>query len=313
VSAPGHRTDAAGEGPAEGDRAPAPRDALVVLEPQAQLAELIDALRARPLGDGRYEAQSPDWWGGERVFGGLVVAQALNAAVQSADPATPIHSLHGYFLRPSAPGRPIDLSVDRLRDGRTFATRQVTARAEGKETFRMMCSFHLPEEGEEYQLPMPAGLPDPETIAQAEVPIPFMVRELGPTPRRSDGSYESTRRVWLRTKVDLLDDPALHASILAYLSDMTGAAFRPLSLGTWGTHTDASLDHAVWFHRPTRADRWLLYDLHAVVNTGGRAAVRGAMFDREGRLCLTMAQELLIRLLDDPLPQTVPAWSSTAL
>ena len=280
-------------------------------EPGA-LGELTAALVARPTGPGTFAAQSPDWWGGDRVFGGMVVAQALSAAIQSVDLGTPVHSLHGYFLRPSAPGRPVQLTVGHLRDGRSFTTREVTSHVDGKLTFKMACSFHADEEGEEYQLPMP-DVPGPDEVAQADVPIPFLVRELGPGNRRADGSFDSTRRVWLRTRGALPDDPLLHTCVVAYLSDMTGAAFRPHSLGTWGTHTDASLDHCLWFHRPVRADEWLLFDLAAVVNAGGRATVRGAMFGRDGRLRVSMTQELLIRLLDEPAPEVVPAWSQNML
>jgi len=276
------------------------------------MAELSAALLARPLGGGTFAAQSPDWWGGDRVFGGMVVAQALSAAIQTVDPATPVHSMHGYFLRPSPPGRAVELAVGHVRDGRSFIAREVTSSVDGRVTFTMVCSFHGDEPGDEYQLPMP-DVPGPDDVAQADVPIPFLVRELGPSPRRNDGSYAATRRVWLRTRTALPDDPLLHTCVVAYLSDMTGAAFRPMSLGTWGTHTDASLDHSLWFHRPVRADQWLLFDLQALVNAGGRATVRGVMFDRDGRLVASMAQELLIRLLDDPQPETVPAWSSNML
>jgi acyl-CoA thioesterase-2 len=274
------------------------------------MEELSAALVARPLGGGRFVAGSPDWWGGDRVFGGMVVAQALSAAIQTVERATPVHSMHAYFLRPSLPGRPVDLVVHRVRDGRSFSTREVTSSVDGKVTFQMACSFHGDEPGDEYQLAMPE-VPGPDDVEQADVPIPFLVRELGPSPRRPDGSYGSTRRVWLRTRTPLADDPLLHTCVVAYLSDMTGAAFRPKSLGTWGTHTDASLDHSLWFHRPVRADQWLLFDLQALVNAGGRATVRGVMFDREGRLVVSMAQELLIRPLEDPEPESAPAWSST--
>jgi len=276
------------------------------------VAELSAALLARPVGPGAFAAQSPDWWGGDRVFGGMVVAQALSAAIQTVDPAMPVHSMHAYFLRPSVPGRPVDLAVGHIRDGRSFSTREVTSSVDEKVTFKMVCSFHADEPGDDYQLAMPA-VPGPDDLVQADVPTPFCVREIGPSPRRADGTYASTRRVWLRTLTPLADDPVLHACVVAYFSDMTGAAFRPRSLGTWGTHTDASLDHSLWFHRPVRADQWLLFDLQALVNAGGRSTVRGVMFDRGGRLVASMAQELLIRPLEHPEPESVPAWSSARL
>ena len=123
----------------------------------------------------------------------------------------------------------------------------------------------------------------------------FDVRELGATERQEDGTFASTRRCWFRVREPLPDDPAVHACLLAYFSDMTGAAFRPGSMGAWGTHTDTSLDHAVWFHRPWRADVWSVFDLQALVNAGGRATIRATMRGDDGTLHLSMAQELLIR------------------
>jgi acyl-CoA thioesterase-2 len=155
---------------------------------------------------------------------------------------------------------------------------------------------------------MAPGTPPPGEVAGFEAPFPYDVRELGTTERRTDGTYQSTRRCWFRVRDTLADDPAVHACVLAYFSDMTGASFRPHSLGVWGTHTDASLDHALWFHRPWRADVWSLFDIHALVNAGGRATVRATMHGEDGTLHLSMAQELLIRELDEPLQITTPGW-----
>jgi acyl-CoA thioesterase-2 len=179
---------------------------------------------------------------------------------------------------------------------------------EGKETFRMTCSFHAPEDGDDYQLPVGPDIPPPRDVEGFEAPFPFDIRELGPTERREDGTYLSTRRCWFRTRETLPDDPAVHAGVLAYFSDMTGAAFRPLSLGSWGTHTDASLDHAVWFHRPWRADTWSIFDLQTLVNAGGRSTIRATMYGEDGSLHLSMAQELLIRELDEPMTFAAPPW-----
>lgn len=276
------------------------------------VADLVQALTLEELGGDRFSAIGTDWWQGNRVFGGMIVAQALRAAQATAPEPMVVHSLHGYFLRPLPPAAPAELSVIPVRDGRSFSLREVTTRHQGKDVFRMTCSFHLPEHGEEYQLPMPE-VPAPHAVPSSDVPIPFDVRELGSTPRRADGTYLATRRVWFRTAAGLGDDPPLHAAVVAYLSDMTGAAFRPHSLGAWGTHTDASLDHALWFHRPARADRWLLFDLQALVNTGGRSTVRGALFSEDGALRASMAQELLIRPLEQPEPQVAPAWAAGTL
>jgi acyl-CoA thioesterase II len=278
----------------------------------ATVAELVEAITAReaatdPDGVPTFTTTSPDWWVGGRTFGGMVVAHALSAAFRTAPAGLDVHSLHGYFLRPTSPGASSVHTVERLRDGRSFSTRQVTSAVSGKETFRMTCSFHVPEDGDEYQLPAP-GVPSPREVAGFEAPFPFDIRELGATDQRADGTYRSTRRCWFRTRETLPDDPAVHACVLAYFSDMTGAAFRPLSLGAFGTHTDASLDHAVWFHRPWRADQWSIFDLHALVNAGGRATIRGTMHGEDGALHLSMAQELLIRELDEPLRLEPPPW-----
>ena len=279
----------------------------------ATVDQLVDAITARPLepeqsGRSTYGTSSPDWWLGGRTFGGMVIAQALSAAVQSVQPDLPVHSLHGYFMRPTPPGAETVHVVEHLRDGRSFTSRTVSSQVDGKETFRMTCSFHVPEDGDEYQLPIAGGLPSPGEIEGIEAPFPFDVRELGPSTKREDGTYQSTRRCWFRTRQALPDDPAVHVCLLAYFSDMTGAAFRPLSLHTFGTHTDASLDHAVWFHRPARADEWSLFDLQTLVNSGGRATVRATMHDAAGTLHLSMAQELLIRELDEPMVFTAPSW-----
>jgi acyl-CoA thioesterase II len=279
----------------------------------ATVAELVESITAHETdrdahGNPIFTTTSPEWWVHGRVFGGMVVAQALNAAMRTAPAPLEIHSLHGYFLRPTAPGSRSTHTVETLRDGRSFSLRQVTSAVEGKETFRMNCSFHGPEPGDSYQLPIAPDVPPPGEVAGFEAPFPFDVRELGPTARRADGTYQSTRRCWFRVRETLPDDPAVHACVLAYFSDMTGASFRPHSLGVWGTHTDASLDHALWFHRPWRADVWSLFDIHALVNAGGRATVRATMHGEDGTLHLSMAQELLIRELDEPLQITTPSW-----
>jgi acyl-CoA thioesterase II len=280
---------------------------------EATVSDLVDAIAATNEGTGsdgkeRFTTTSPNWWVSGRTFGGMVVAQALSAACQTVPPGLEVHSLHGYFLRPTSPGSQSIHTVQRLRDGRSFSLREVVSAVDGKEVFRLTCSFHAPEDGDEYQLPIGPGIRKPGQIQGIEAPFPFDVRELGSTEQRSDGTYLSTRRCWFRTREPLPDDPALHACALAYFSDMTGAAFRPLSMGSWGTHTDASLDHAVWFHRPWRADDWSLFDVQALVNAGARATIRATMHGEDGTLHLSMAQELLIRELDEPMVFETPAW-----
>jgi acyl-CoA thioesterase-2 len=152
--------------------------------------------------------------------------------------------------------------------------------------------------GDEYQPVMPTGLPPPEETAPAAWQNgPWVALDIGPTPPEPDGTFLKTRRVWVRIDDDLPDDARLHTTLAAFVSDLTGSSFRPLSLDEWGVHTDASVDHAVWFHRPFRPDRWLYMEHHAVVCTAGRSVVRGAVYDQAGHLCLTMTQELLIRRL----------------
>ncbi|MGH9919300.1 MAG: acyl-CoA thioesterase [Nitrososphaerales archaeon] len=260
------------------------------------LAQLVEALSLLRHGDDRFFAPSPDWWG-ERLFGGMVVAQALSAATQSVEAAFRPHSIHGYFFRPVVPGTDSELRIGRIRDGRSFCTREVSTVQDGKLAARMTCSFCVDEEGPEYQPPMPRDVPFPEELEIGSPPGPFESCDVGPD-RAEDGCYRSSGRYWNRTSAKLADDPAIHACMLALLSDMTRTSFRPQSLDTWGSHTDTSIDHAVWFHRPARADEWLFYDLYAVVNRANRATVRGAMYTREGALVLSMVQELLIR----PIP-----------
>jgi len=283
----------------------------------ATVQELVDAITATSEGrDERNREQfattSPNWWVSGRTFGGMVVAQALHAACQTVPTGFEVHSLHGYFLRPTSPGSRSIHTVERLRDGRSFSLREVTSAVEGKEVFRLTSSFHAPEDGDEYQLPIAPGVDAPHDIDGVEAPFPYDIRELGSTQQREDGTYLSTRRCWFRTREPLGDDPALHACALAYFSDMTGAAFRPLTMGQWGTHTDASLDHAVWFHRPWRADAWSLFNIEALVNAGGRATIRATMHGEDGTLHLSMAQELLIRELEEPMVFETPAWLEKA-
>jgi acyl-CoA thioesterase-2 len=259
--------------------------------------ELVSVLQVSPAGEDRFRGSALGWSENDRVFGGVVVAEALNAALQTVEnTAMRPHSLHGCFLRSTRPGAELDFQVERWRDGRAFSTRHVTVDQADRRVMTATVSFHVDELGDEYQLAMDADVPLPEALPSSEWNRPFESREAGPLTA-GDGKFRSTRRVWLRLPSRLPDNPALHATLAAYVSDMTGNSFRPLSLDTWGRHTDASLDHALWLHRPFRVDEWLFYDLQAVVNVGGRALVRGSLYDRSGQLCLSLAQELLIREL----------------
>ena len=247
----------------------------------------------------------------------MVVAQALMAGMRSVSPASTggddgrsgprPHSLHGYFLNPVLPDAEVAFEVEQLRDGRSFALRQVTTVQQGMVKARFLCSFHVDEEGEaDYQLAPQTTISPPEDLEREGGPMPLDLRVAEPVPA-GDGTFLSSGRHWVRTEASLPDDPELHVALLAYLSDQTRLSFRPHTDETWGTHTDASLDHAVWFHRPARADRWLRYELQALSVSGNRASVRGLMYDEGGRLVMSMAQELLVRPIPGAEPQ-VPPW-----
>ena len=236
--------------------------------------------------------------GGGRVFGGQVASQALMAASNTVDVEHRVNSLHAYFLRPGRPGMPIIYSIDRIRDGKSFTTRRVVALQDGEAIFNLDASFHKEEPGGEFELAAPLeGVPAPEDLplhdhgAGMHHRRPIETRELesGPTPT-------STRAMWVRADGALPDDFALHACVLTYMSDSgpVGAARRPL-LGQFDRWMSASLDHTMWFHRPVRADEWLLYDLEAVACSNARGLARGTMWTRDGHLGVSITQEALIR------------------
>jgi acyl-CoA thioesterase-2 len=262
-----------------------------------ELAEsVVRSLDLTPLGAGRYESTPPRTFG-DRTFGGQVLAMATAAVMRDAASADAPHSLHGYFLRPVTPEVPVELAVENIRAGRSFRTFEVRMTQRDKAVFVATCQFHEDEPGDDYQPAMPA-VPPPDGLEEHWRQGPIESRSIGPTPPRADGTLESTRRAWLRSVAPLPDDPVVVAAMSAYVSDLTGTAYRPLSLDRWDGFTDASLDHAMWFHRPMRADEWTYFDIHCALNHAGRSLIRGSMYDADGRLCLTMAQELLIRPTD---------------
>jgi len=257
-----------------------------------------------------------------RVFGGQIVSQALVAAARTVEGAEP-HSLHGYFLIGGDPSAPIDYEVERMRDGRSFATRRTVAIQHGQPIFTLTCSFHAAEPGFDHGPEMPV-VPDPETLISADrmalassrlVPAAaqrYFKQEHAIEVRPVDlGRYfpKSERQplpieqnIWMRANGALPDDPAIHRAVLAYLSDMTlidtmlvrhqHTVFDPEVLA-------ASLDHALWFHRPFRADEWLLYSQVSPTAQGGRGLARGHLFSRDGRLVASVIQEGLVRLRSD--------------
>lgn len=267
---------------------------------------LLDMLALDPVDTDRFAAPVTDRREEGRLFGGLVAAQALRAAALTVPEDRRPHSLHGYFLRPGRPRVPLELAVDRLRDGGSFTTRTVVARQAGEAIFELSASFHRDEPGREYATPPPADTPDPESdgpwaespIAVVERQMPFEMRHLHPTPADERGRVRSTRRVWVRTKGPLPDDPTVHACILTFLSDMGAVLAAAIAVGgTFGTIMGASLDHAVWLHRPIRLDDWVCFDLRPASNAGARGLVQGTFHTRAGVHGASMAQEALIRPL----------------
>jgi acyl-CoA thioesterase-2 len=249
----------------------------------------------------------------QRVFGGQVAGQALMAAGRTVEHGR-VHSLHSYFLRPGDPTVPILYEVDRIRDGRSFTTRRVVAVQHGRAIFNLEASFHGHDEGPEHQFPMPE-VPAPETLAPLaerldpwkdelaewfDRPHPIDQRHIGDLPWHSRGAGEPSHRLWIRADGKLPDDPLLHACVAAYASDMSliDTILAPHEV-RWGDEgfMSASLDHCMWFHRPFRADEWLLYDTDSPVAIGGRGLARGFLFDQSGRLCVSMIQEGLTRTL----------------
>ena len=261
-----------------------------------RLLELLDLER---VGNDRFAAVTPSD-GPERLFGGQVASQTLRAATLTVEDGRLPHSLHAYFIRPGRPSVPLHLDVERTRDGRSFATRHVTASQDGEPIFNLSASFHVPEPGDDWQLPPPAELGDPDAIGAPDSPItrfgamrPFDIRPLRPP---GPGGFPAIHPFWVKTRRSLPDDPALHACVIAFMSDMgvVGSARAPGSTLP-NRFMGASLDHAVWFHRPARADDWLLFSVEPVTNFGARALARGTMHDRHGTLVMSLMQEALLR------------------
>jgi acyl-CoA thioesterase II len=262
-----------------------------------------------------FRGRSPEGEQRQRVFGGQVAGQALVAAGRTVPADRPVHSLHSYFIRPGDPTVPLIYLVDRVRDGRSFTTRQVSAVQHGKTIFTLSASFHQPEDGPEHfvarpDVPPPASLErtsdryrrifGPGTEEYFE-DTPIDIRHVGPLTVEAarDPALRSTQSlVWLRADGELPDDPLVHVCLMTYASDLTLLDTVLLANGlTWvdGTITGASLDHAMWFHRPFRADRWLLYAQESPASGGARGLARGEVFTEEGLLVVSVVQEGLIR------------------
>ena len=265
-------------------------------DPAAQrvlAGSVISSMQLSEIATHRYAGTPPRTFG-DRTFGGQVLGMATAALMRSAASTDAPHSLHGYFLRPVAPDVPVELHVEPVREGRSFRTFEVRLHQDGQPRFVATGQFHADEPGVDYQPSMP-DVPPPDELDEHWPFGPVESRNLGPTPPTDDGTHGSTRRAWLRLRTDLPDDPVVIAAMTAYVCDLTGNSFRPLSLDTYDGFVDASLDHAMWFHRPLRVDEWVFFDIHCALNHAGRSLIRGSMYDEAGRLCVTMAQELLIR------------------
>jgi acyl-CoA thioesterase-2 len=270
----------------------ADRDIDPDIDIESIVEETIEFVTVRPDGDG-WVGDAPAWFG-ERLFGGFVVSQAVHAATRTAPEGRRIHSLHGYFLRPVVAGRPLSYRLAPLREGRSFAIRRLEASQDGNPVFSMMCSFTADSDGYEYELPMDRNVPAPDEVPVSMGPGPWEIAGVGPTPPDADGTRKSTHRAWFRIPAPLPDDPHLHAALIGFVTDITGTGGRPLHLEGDVTGM-VSIDHAAWFHRPLRADEWLFYDVHSVVNTGGRGLLRGTMYGPDRHVAVSVAQEMLLR------------------
>ena len=254
-----------------------------------------------------------------RVFGGQVLAQSLVAAQRTTPEDRVVHSMHGYFLRPGDVNRPITFSVDRIHDGRSFSTRRTQAYQDGDPILSMIASFQDNDEGLDHQVDWPADVPDPESLPSAaealaglEHPIarywaterPFDMRHVpGPIFLSVDGPHVAHQAVWIKAVGTLPDDPNLHRAALAYASDYSilESIFRRHGI-SWSTPglKAASLDHAMWWHRPGRVDEWMLYVQESPNAVGGRGLAYGRIYDRAGRLLASVAQEGMVRVPQRP-------------
>jgi acyl-CoA thioesterase-2 len=283
---------------------------------QAVVDDLVRLLDLEKIEEDIYRGVSPkSRW--QRVFGGQVAGQALVAAGRTVPSDRPVHSLHSYFIRPGDPSVPIVYEVDRVRDGRSFTTRRVVAVQHGKAIFSLSASFQLVQPGIDHQSEMPEA-PPPESLPTLEeryadspdaakffrmMPRPIDLRYVDDPPwqQQAKGARSGYTRVWMRANGRLPDDPLLHVCVATFASDMTlldsvlvrhGLAHGvdPISM--------ASLDHAMWFQRPFRADEWMLYVSKSPTASGSRGLATGRFFDQAGRHLVSVVQEGLIRIGD---------------
>jgi acyl-CoA thioesterase II len=280
------------------------------------LDAVVDLLDLEQIELNIFRGRSPEGERRQRVFGGQVAGQALVAAGRTVPADRPVHSLHAYFIRPGDPTVPLVYLVERVRDGRSFSTRRVTVVQHGKTIFTLSASFHQPEPGgfEHYEA-MPE-VPGPEEIEPSSVRLrrlfgpaadeytrdnPIDMRHVGPLSaevERDPSLAQGSNVVWLKADGDLPDDPLLHVCLMTYASDMTLLDTVLLAHGvSWsdGLIAGASLDHAMWFHRPFRADQWLLYAQDTPSASGSLGLARGEVYTEQGELVVSVVQEGLLR------------------
>ena len=287
---------------------------VTIAQGNTPLERLVDLLDLEKIEEDIYRGKQPTE-ALPRVFGGQVAGQALVAAGRTVPPERPVHSLHAYFLRMGDPSLPIIYEVDRIRDGRSFTTRRVVGIQHGKAIFNLQASFQVVEAGLDHASPMPK-VPDPETLVPLNErmqpyadelsgwytrPRPIDVRYVGDPPRiaKDTGTPVAHSRVWMRADGTLPDDPLLHVCAVTFASDMTLLDSTLLAHGrAWGTGdvVGASLDHAMWFHRPFRADEWFLYDQASPWTGAGRGLAQGTIYTRDGQRVVSLVQEGLIRV-----------------
>ncbi|MEN1927487.1 acyl-CoA thioesterase II [Luteimonas sp. MJ250] len=294
----------------------------------APASELLELLTLERLEDNLFRGQSRDI-GTKYVFGGQVLGQALSSAQSTLSQPRAAHSLHAYFLRAGDIEHPIVYDVDRTRDGGSFSVRRVTAIQHGKVIFFCAASFQEPEGGAEHQLSMPE-VPQPEDLEPApaipdkvlaKLPTkiqrwldrsgPFEFRHIYPRDELDPPKRPPYQQVWFRLAEKVGDAPELHRTLLAYASDfhLLGTATFPHGISYYQPKVQmASLDHALWFHRPFRADDWLLYSIDSPSAQGSRGLARGMIYDRAGHLVASTAQEGMIRVVEGQ-PGQVPARS----
>jgi acyl-CoA thioesterase-2 len=279
------------------------------------LAELLGYLDLEQIELNIFRGESPET-PMQRIFGGLVAGQSLVAASRTVAADRPVHSLHAYFLRPGDTAVPVVYEVDRIRDGQSFTTRRVVAIQHGKAIFHLSASFQLDQPGVEHADPMPA-VPGPEELPRydellarympelvGKIPArPIDLRYVGDppfVPREADPDRGTETAVWMRADGTLPDDPVVHVCAATYASDLTliDSAVAVHGLRYWaGNVAISSLDHAMWFHRPFRADEWFLYSQRSPSAQGSRGLATGQIFAADGRLVVSVVQEGLVRPL----------------